>query len=234
MQNADPSNSGYIKTAGISYYYEIHGQGDPLLLLHGGLGSTDMLQPLLPNLVNGHQIIAIDLLGHGRTMLGDRPISLEAMAADVAAILDELGFDAVDVLGYSMGAGVALQLAAQHPEKLRRLVLVSARFAQNGFHPEIIGMHAQMGGHMEVSKLAMPVMLIFGDSDMFRLAHIVEFYQLLGGGLRDAGWKREYMSQNRLAILPGATHYDIFLDPRLTETALSFLSGKVHTANWGD
>jgi pimeloyl-ACP methyl ester carboxylesterase len=84
----------------------------------------------------------------------------------------------------------------------------------------------------EVSKLTMPVMLVFGDSDMFRPAHIVEFYRLLGGGLRDAGWQKEHMSQNRLAILPGLTHYNIFLAPRMVETVLPFLEGEAETANW--
>jgi len=77
-------------------------------------------------------------------------------------------------------------------------------------------------------------MLVYGDSDMYRPEHIVEFYHLLGGGLRDAGWQREHMSQNRLAILPGLTHYDIFLSPMLTATVLPFLNGENATKNWSD
>ena len=80
----------------------------------------------------------------------------------------------------------------------------------------------------------MPVMLVYGDSDMFRPEHIVEFYQLLGGGLRDAGWMRENMSKNRLAILPDLTHYEIFLAPELAATVLPFLNGESRSANWGD
>ncbi len=86
----------------------------------------------------------------------------------------------------------------------------------------------------DVKKLKMPVMLVYGDSDMYRPEHIVEFYHLLGGGLRDAGWQREHMSQNRLAILPGLTHYDIFLSPMLTATVLPFLNGENATKNWSD
>ena len=78
----------------------------------------------------------------------------------------------------------------------------------------------------DVKKLKMPVMLVYGDSDMFRPEHIVEFYQLLGGGLKDAGWQREHMSKNRLAILPDLTHYEMFLAPALIETVLPFLDGK--------
>jgi pimeloyl-ACP methyl ester carboxylesterase len=91
----------------------------------------------------------------------------------------------------------------------------------------------QMGAYMrkpydwsaDVKKLTMPVMLIYGDSDMFRPEHEMKFYQLLGGGLKDAGWQREHMSQNRLAILPNLTHYEIGTAPELADTALPFLNG---------
>src|SRR5262249_50927016 len=77
----------------------------------------------------------------------------------------------------------------------------------------------------DVKKLKMPVMLVFGDSDMFRLEHVVEFYKLLGGGQRDAGWMREHIAQNRLAILPNVTHYDMFTTPVMVSTILGFLDG---------
>lgn len=80
----------------------------------------------------------------------------------------------------------------------------------------------------------MPVMLVFGDSDMYRPEHIVSFYQLLGGGLRDAGWMRENISQNRLAILPDLTHYDIFLAPQLPATVLPFLNGESGAGSWAE
>ncbi len=266
--------SGHAEAGGISYYYEVQGQGEPLLLLHGGLGSIDMFRPLLPALAEKRQVIAVDLQGHGRTPLGDRPIDLVAMGADMAAVLQQLGVKQADVLGYSMGGGVAFQLAVQHPEMVRRLALVSAGYAQDGFYPEMLPQQAAVGAGMaemmkgtpmytsyiavapkpedfprlldamgammrkpydfsaDVPKLTMPVMLVFGDSDMYRLEHVVKFYQLLGGGLRDAGWQREHMSRNRLAILPGATHYDIFLSPQLPATVMPFLNGESATADW--
>ncbi|MBP0582159.1 alpha/beta fold hydrolase [Labrys sp. LIt4] len=271
-----PAKSGHVETGGVNYYYEVRGSGEPLLLLHGGLGSIDMFQPVMPVLAAHRQIIAVDLQGHGRTPLGQRPIDLKAIGDDMGQILAKLGYGQVDVLGYSMGGGVAFQLAAQHPDKVRRLVLVSAGFAQDGFYPEMLPMQAQVGAGMaemmkatpmyqsyvkvapdpaefprlldamgalmrkpydwssDVPKLTMPVMLIFGDSDMYRPEHVIKFYQLLGGGLRDAGWQREHMAKNRLAILPGRTHYDIFLSPQLTATALPFLDGTNETANWSD
>ncbi len=80
----------------------------------------------------------------------------------------------------------------------------------------------------------MPVMLVYGDSDMYRLEHIIDFYQLLGGGLKDAGWMRENMPKNRLAILPDLTHYEIFLAPALAKTVLPFLNGVSDAASWSD
>jgi pimeloyl-ACP methyl ester carboxylesterase len=194
----------------------------------------------------------------------------------MATVLDRLGYQSVDVLGYSFGSGAAFQLAVQHPEKVRRLAMVSVGFAQEGFYAEMIPLQAQLSGKMadmmketpmyksymavaphpedfprlldamgdlmrrpydwsaDVAKLTMPVMLIYGDSDMFRPEHMVKFYQLLGGGLRDAGWQREHMAKNRLAILPGLTHYDIFMAPEMARTALAFLDGETHAANWSD
>lgn len=84
----------------------------------------------------------------------------------------------------------------------------------------------------DVKKLSMPVMLVYGDSDMFRPEHIVRFYQLLGGGLKDAGWQREHMAGNRLAIVPGLTHYELFMSPELVHAALPFLDGESRAPSW--
>jgi len=86
----------------------------------------------------------------------------------------------------------------------------------------------------DVKTLKMPVMLVYGDSDMFRPEHIVQFYQLLGGGLKDAGWMREHMSQNRLAILPDLTHYEMFASPLLAHTVLPFLNGQSGAKSWAE
>jgi len=265
--------NGRVEINGIHYYYELHGQGEPVLCLHGGLGSIDLFGPNVPFLSEHRQVIAVDLQGHGRTTLGDRPISLIDMGDDMSALLETLGFEQVDVLGYSMGAGVALRLAIQHPKVVRRLVLVSCGFAQEGFHPEMLPMQAAVSSAMveqmkgtpmyasyaavapnpadfaklldrmgewmrtpynwadDVKTLTMPVMLVYGDSDMFRPEHIVEFYHLLGGGLKDAGWQREHMSKNRLAILPDLTHYEVFASPVLWSTVMPFLDGRSGAAS---
>jgi len=273
----NPTKSGHVQTNGVDYYYEIHGAGEPLLLLHGGLGSMDMFRSsLLPALAKSRQVIAVDLQGHGRTTLGDRPIDLVDIGNDLAVVLDKLGFKQVDVAGYSFGGGAGLRLAIQHPTLVRRLAVISAPFAQNGFFPEMLPQQAAVGSAMaeqmketpmyksyvavapnpndfprlldrmgelmrrpadwseDVKKLSMPVMLVFGDADMIRPEHIVQFYQLLGGGLKDAGWQREHMSRARLAILPDVTHYDMFLSPALAPTILPFLDGKGGSQTWAE
>ena len=129
--------TGFAKANGIDYYYEISGSGEPLLLLHGGLGSIDMFRPVLPTLTEHRTVIGVDLQGHGRTLLGTREIDLRMLGRDMAVVLKELGFKQVDVLGYSFGGGVAFQLAAQHPDHVRRLAIVSAGYADDGFYPAI-------------------------------------------------------------------------------------------------
>ena len=112
---SNPTKTGRVPANGIDYYYEIHGSGEPLLLLHGGLGSIDMFRSsLLPALARTRQVIAVDLQGHGRTTLGDRPIDLVDIGNDLAVVLDKLGFKQVDVAGYSFGGGAGLRLAIQH------------------------------------------------------------------------------------------------------------------------
>ena len=275
MPNA--TKSGHVQSNGVNYYYEIHGSGEPLLLLHGGLGSTDMFRSsLLPALAKTRQVIAVDLQGHGRTTLGDRPINLIDIGNDLAQVLDQLRLEQVDVVGYSFGAGAGLRLAIQHPTAVRRLVVVSAPYAQNGFFPEMLPQQAAVGAAMaeqmketpmyksyvavapnpndfprlldrmgefmrrpydwseDVKKLSIPVMLVYGDADMVRPEHIVQFYQLLGGGLKDAGWQREHMARARLAIIPDVTHYEMFLSPSLAPTILPFLDGKGGSKTWAE
>ena len=136
--------SGYAHVNGLSLYYEIHGSGIPLIVLHGGLGSTEMFADMLPSLAKTRQVIAADLQAHGRTADIDRPLSIEAMADDIAGLVRELRIERADVLGYSLGGGVALQMAIRHPDRVRRLVLISTPFARNGWFPEVLTAMSQM------------------------------------------------------------------------------------------
>jgi hypothetical protein len=159
---------------------------------------------------------------------------------------------------------------------VRRLVVGSVPYAQDGFYPEMLPQQAMVGAAMadamkdtpmyqsyaavaphpedfprlldrmgelmrtpydwseEIKTLRMPVMLVFADSDMTRLDHVVDFYKLLGGGLRDAGWQREHMAPNRLAIIPDQTHYDLFISPKFVDTVLPFLNGESTSGSWAE
>src|SRR5579864_1144392 len=108
----------YAAVNGINLYYEIHGTGQPLIMLHGGFGTFDMFAALSPTLALDHQVIGVDLYGHGRTALTDRPIDFAQMADDIAGLMDHLGLDNANLLGYSLGATVALQTAIRHPEQV--------------------------------------------------------------------------------------------------------------------
>ena len=261
--------SGYAPVNGIELYYELHGTGKPMVLLHGGFGAIEMFGPVLADLAKSRQVIAVDLQGHGRTKPFDRPMTFENLATDVAELIRWLGYDKADVVGYSMGAATALRLGIDHPQVVNRLVLTSVPYAFAGWHDYnqqgMKGMAANPAGAVEGMKqspmyqmyaalmpdaeanwpktiaqtsamvgkdfdwsasvpgLPMPTMLMYADWDAVRTSHIASFFELLGGGKQDAGWDGAGMNKNRLAILNGATHYNIFSDPRVATTVTGFL-----------
>jgi pimeloyl-ACP methyl ester carboxylesterase len=134
---------GYALVNGLKMYYKIVGSGQPLILLHGGFGATEMFGDILPTLSKGRQVVATDLQGHGRTAGIDRPMRYESMADDVAALIRHLRLGKADVMGYSLGGGVALRTAIQHPEVVRKLVLVSAPFKRAGWYPGVLAAMGQ-------------------------------------------------------------------------------------------
>jgi pimeloyl-ACP methyl ester carboxylesterase len=128
----------YAEVNGLRMYYEVHSDGDPLVLLHGAYMTADEMRPLLPGLAENRRVIVPEMQGHGRTAdVADRLITYEGMADDTAALLRHLGIEEADVFGYSMGAGVALQLAIRHPGAARRLVLASVSYTSEGMQPEL-------------------------------------------------------------------------------------------------
>jgi pimeloyl-ACP methyl ester carboxylesterase len=259
----------YADVNGLHMYYEVHADagntGRPLVLLHGGLGSGEMFGPLVPGLAAGRVLYLPDLQGHGRTADIDRPITVEAMADDIAALINHLGLKRPDVMGYSLGGGVAMLTAIRHPEVVGRLVTVSVHIRRNAMFPEMFEQQAQVGpaaaefmketpmyqlyqrvaprpedfpqllgkigGSMtmdfdfteEVRALKMPVLYVTADADMFPPSHAAEVFSLLGGGQRDGGWQGEGRGQNQLAIIPGTTHYSIFMSPVLLAAVRPFL-----------
>jgi pimeloyl-ACP methyl ester carboxylesterase len=266
---AAPTGTGaYADVNGINLYYETHGSGRPLILLHGGLGSGGMFAPVIDLYAADHQVITVDLQGHGRTADVDRPISVVSMGDDIAALIEHLGLERPDVKGYTLGGGAAFQTAVRHPELVRRLVIVSANVKRSAIYPEMLGQQGQvgsaavdalkdtpmyqgyvavaprpedfgrlldkMGAYMsqdfdftdQVRGLRMPTLIVAADADMAPPSHYVEVFALLDGGQRDGGWMGEGRPKggHALAILPGLTHYDIFMSPLLAQSALTFLA----------
>lgn len=131
--------SGYAPVNGLGLYYEIHGTGRPLVLLHGSLTTIDTsFGGVLPRLAASRQVIAVDMQGHGRTADIDRPLTEAALASDVTGLLDQLGITSADVYGYSLGAGVAFEVALQRPDLVRKLVLAAFALRRDGLYPQAL------------------------------------------------------------------------------------------------
>jgi pimeloyl-ACP methyl ester carboxylesterase len=136
----EPERSGYAPVNGLEMYYEVHGRGQPpLVLLHGAFSAIGTsFQHLLPGLAKSRQVIAFDMQAHGRTADIDRPLTQEQLADDTAALLAFLDIERADLFGYSTGAAVALRVAIRHPEMVRKLVLASVTYTLSGVHPGLM------------------------------------------------------------------------------------------------
>jgi pimeloyl-ACP methyl ester carboxylesterase len=257
----------YADVNGLHMYYETHGTGRPLLLLHGGLFSGELFDPVISLYAADHHVIVPDLQGHGRTADIDRPIDIRLMADDIAALIRHLGLEKPDVMGYSVGGGVAFFTAVKYPELIRKLVIVSAHVKFDALDPAMYAQQAQVGaaalpflkdtpmyelyqrvaprpedfGRLldkigasmakefdfseEVRGLKVPTLIAAADADMAPPSHYVDVFKLLDGGLRDGGWMGEGRPKggHALAIIPGATHYNVGASPLLAAAALSFI-----------
>jgi pimeloyl-ACP methyl ester carboxylesterase len=140
-----PATGTYADVNGLHIYYETHGSGRPLILLHGGLMAGETFGPLLPLLAANHRVILPDLQGHGRTADIDRPIDTRLMADDIAALIEQLGLEKPDIVGYSLGGGVAFWTAVKYPQLVRKLVLVSTNLSRNAIPPEMLAQQEQVG-----------------------------------------------------------------------------------------
>jgi pimeloyl-ACP methyl ester carboxylesterase len=248
--------------------YFVHGDLDsgatPVLVLHGAFMSSDAMKPLTDRLT-GRPLIVVDQRGHGRTGDLPGPITYEALADDAAAVLADAGVGKADVVGYSMGAGAALQLALRHPETVDHLVIASVSFNEAGNLPGFIQQMESVTPEMfagtpmerefkrlspnpdafasvvnkikimdqgqdwpaeQIRALTSPTFIIVGDHDIVRPEHAVELYRLRGGG-DTARASQPFLTESppaRLAILPGASHIDVFGDPALLAAMIvSFL-----------
>jgi pimeloyl-ACP methyl ester carboxylesterase len=128
----------YARVNGIDIYYEIHGSGEPLIVLPGGFMTVAAMGAIVLQLAASRRVIGVELQGHGHTADIERPLRFESMADDIAALIEHLGLERADILGYSLGGGVALQTAIQHPEVVRKLALISTPFKRDGWYPEVL------------------------------------------------------------------------------------------------
>ena len=137
-QQRKPADSGYIPVNGIKVYYEIYGEGKPLVLLHGAFYTIEMnWGQLISELSKTRKVIAIELQGHGHTPFSDRKLDLATLASDVEGVMNHLKVDSADVAGYSMGGSVAYQLTIQSPKRVRKLVIISSTYKSSGWMPEV-------------------------------------------------------------------------------------------------
>jgi pimeloyl-ACP methyl ester carboxylesterase len=179
----------YASVNGLSMYYEIQGEGQPLVLIHGGMVTIDFIfGQILPGLAASRQVIAVELQAHGHTADIDRPMSYEAMADDVAALIGQLGLGQVDVFGFSLGGGVAWQMAIRHPVVVRKLVVVSAPVQRDGWYPQVLAGMAAITPEM-MAETPLKAAYLKGAPDPAGWSALVtKITQLLG---QDYDWTRE-------------------------------------------
>lgn len=264
-QKLEPTTQGFLEVNGTRIWHEIYGRGEPVVMLHGGFMTNVEMQPWIQPLARERQVIALEMQGHGHTPDTDRPLALETLGDDVAAVIEKLGHAQADVIGYSFGADCGLRAAIQHPERVRRLVVISTAFKKSGWYPEAqkgmgevnaemadsfkdwpTGKLAQswpeperfpqfltkMGAMMkkdydwtaDVKKLSMPVMLVFADHDSVSQRHVADFFALLGGGVEEPGWIETKMTNARLAVVPGYSHYNFLSSKEVAPLIAKFLA----------
>lgn len=243
MTTSKNQRGNYARINGLDLYYELHGSGQPLVVLPGSFWTIEAMGEVVPQLATTRQVIAVELQGHGHTADIDRPLSYESMADDIAALIASLGLEQADLFGYSLGGGVALQTAIRHPGVVRKLVVASTPFKQDGRYPEdlaamnAISAEAFAGTPIHdaylrtspvpeawptvvakvrqlmtsdydwttgVAALKTPTLILVGDADGLRLAHVIEFFGLLGGGQGDGDLSG--LPRSSLAVLPATTH----------------------------
>lgn len=137
-QQVKPSASGYAPVNGTKIYYEVYGEGAPIMLLHGAFYTIDMnWGQLIPELSKNHKVIAIEFQGHGHSPFSVRELSLDNFAGDVEKVMDYLKIDSADVAGYSMGGSVAYQVAIQNPKRVKKLVIISSTYKSSGWVPAV-------------------------------------------------------------------------------------------------
>jgi pimeloyl-ACP methyl ester carboxylesterase len=165
------SKTGYAPVNGLNLYYEIHGTGKPLVLLNGGAGAIEIFSSIMLDLSRNHGVIAMDLQAHGRTADIARPLRYEVMTDDIADLIQYLGIEKADVMGYALGGEVALRVAIQHPQAVRKLVLISVAYKSSGWYPEILAAEARTGREVFEQMKQTPMYQLYQRTAAPRPAH---------------------------------------------------------------
>ena len=272
MVNA--TSAGYADVNGIGLYHEIYGEGEPLVFLHGGLTTIGEMQQWIGPLATSRRVIAVEMQGHGHTADIDRPLSFATLADDIAALLDHLQLPSADIAGHSFGGACGIRMAVQHPNRVRRLVVISSPHARRCWYPEaqegMRSVNASMAGNLmrtptgklstqwpdpqrfapfltklgallgedydwsaDIAKLPMPVLLIFADNDSIPQKHIAEFFALLGGGVKEPGWRNTQLSKSRLSVVTGYSHYNLHSAPEVPPIIATFLADPLSNGSEG-
>lgn len=155
--------SGTVSVNGLEMYYEVHGEGEPLILVHGGLQTINLMAEFVADIAQLRRVIAVELEGHGHTPLRGGPLSYEQLADDVAALAAELGLAEVDLLGYSLGGGVAWQVAIRHPQLVRRLIPISAPVKTEGWAIEMRETTGGFNAELAQAYMEFPIYTAYAD-----------------------------------------------------------------------
>jgi pimeloyl-ACP methyl ester carboxylesterase len=268
ITTSSATNENYANVNGLKMYYEVHGEGKPLLLLPGAVSGTGTaFGQLIPLLATENQVIAVEFQGYGHTTdIPERPLSYEQFADDVIALLNVLNIKQTDIFGYSTGAGVALLVAMRQPTLVGKLILASVIYNSSGRHPALTELEKQLTAealrgtpyeteylrtaprpedwskHLakvstfnkqvqdwsadDIRRIKAPALIIAGDADIVQPEHVVELYQLMGGG----GVGELGMPKSQLAILPGTMHTALTTKTNLLMAMIpEFLQSDINT-----
>ena len=232
MQAPKPHRTGHAEAAeGLRVYYEVYGEGEPIVVLAGGLMDTSSMAQVIGPLARERQVIGIDLEGHGHTALRDTPMSHERNGDDVAAVLRHLSIAKADVAGYSHGGDAAIRMAIQHPEMVRNLIVISTAAERDGWYPEALrGMEA-VSAALAPQMQQTPLHTRYAEV----APHPEQFPLLLDrmGELarRDYDWRKEIAELRMPTLLLFADHDAVSM--RHIAEFFALFGGGVRDAGWG-
>lgn len=189
QKNIGPVESGYADVNQLKMYYEVYGEGKPIVLLHGSFMNIPLnWSHIIPLLAKDRKVIVAEMQGHGRTKDISREFSYEGMADDVSGLLNHLKIDSADIVGYSMGGGVAFQVAVRHPEQVRRLVVLSGSYAHDGWWPDVEESFATITADMFMGSLIQKQYDSLGNDP----AHFPEFVKkVISIDLKPYDWTKD-------------------------------------------